>query len=123
MHAPLLRSAFAAVVCLGFASIPNAHATSITVTPSSQDTFIREDAVNTVPGGGNSWRIKLHSRAARRWRGLVQFDLSQIPQFSTINSAQIRLRETGAALDATKTHGVFVISGSWLQSTAKWSNQ
>jgi hypothetical protein len=95
-------------------------ATTVTIDPSSQDTFILEDSPNALKG--TTARIKARSRAAKRWRGLVQFDLSSIPQFSTINSATLRLYEV-APPGVAKTHGVHLVSDPWLQSTAKWSNQ
>jgi hypothetical protein len=97
-----------------------AAATSIIIDPSSQDTFILEDSPNALKG--TTARIKARSRAAKRWRGLVQFDLSSIPQFSTITSATLRLYEV-APPGVAKTHGVHLVTDPWLQSTAKWSNQ
>jgi len=94
---------------------------AITIDPSSQDTFILSDSPNLIRG--QSARIKVRSKWNRTWRGLVQFDLSSIPQYSTINSATLRLREVNAPLPAAKTHGVYKIIDSWLQNSVKWSNQ
>ena len=71
MHA-LRRSTVLATALLATALGARAHATTITIDPSNQDTFIREVAQNTIPGGGNSWRIRLPDAergfSALRWR-------------------------------------------------------
>jgi hypothetical protein len=111
------------LVMLGLAS--SASATLVTIQPSNQDAYIQQDKPNRTAGSGiTNTRIRVMSSTPnpRIRRGLVQFDLSGIPQFSTINSAVLSLYEANNPA-VSRTHGVHRVNDPWLQSTVKWSTQ
>ena len=100
------------------------HAAVITIQPSVQDTFVQQDSPKRISGAGpQNVRIRVQSSPTTpaRWRGFVQFDLSGIPQFSTINSATLTIYQSVGK--SGRTHGIHVVTAPWLQSVANWNTQ
>src|SRR2546428_5272197 len=93
-----------------------------TLQPSSQDAFVERD--NPGVNFGSSTRIRVQNApvTAAAWRGLVQFDLSAIPQFSTINAATLGLYES-VDVSPARTHAVHVVTQPWQESVVTWNNQ
>ncbi|GAI31820.1 unnamed protein product, partial [marine sediment metagenome] len=57
-------------------------------------------------------------------RGILKFELSSIPNNSTINSAALYLYQRGTAYTGTHNIGAhFVSDDSWVESTTTWNNQ
>ena len=107
------------------AGASRAAAATINIQPSSQDAYIQQDKPNRTAGSGvTNTRIRVMSSTPnpRIRRGLVQFDLSGIPQFSTVSSAVLSLYEANNP-GVARSHGVHRINDSWLQSTVKWNTQ
>src|SRR5262245_25908368 len=114
---------------LGLILVDGAAATTVVLQPSSQDSFLRHENPNTPSGSGPAnTRIRVKSDGsgnpqATFWRGILQFDLSTIPQFSTITGATLELFEGNTGTQ--RTYGVHRVAanGSWLQATVKWNTQ
>src|SRR5689334_20433380 len=107
------------------AGASRAAAATISIQPSSQDAYIQQDKPNRTAGSGvTNTRIRVMSSTPnpRVRRGFVQFDLSAIPQFSTINSATLGLYEANN-IGVARTHAIFRVNDPWLQSTVKWNTQ
>ncbi len=100
-----------------------ANATTTVVQPSNQDAYLRQDKPNHVFGNSTVDRIEIQSStpSPRIERGLVQFDLSMIPQFSTVTSATLDLYQASSPVSPARTHGVYKVLESWLQSGVKWN--
>src|SRR5215468_2533497 len=117
------------VCLLTLVLVHRAAATTVVLQPSSLDSFVRHENLNTPSGSGPAnTRIRVQSDGsgnpqATFWRGILQFDLSSIPTFSTISAATLELFEGNTG--ATRTYGVHRVSanGSWLQATVKWNTQ
>ncbi len=112
------------LLVVAFAVTP-AVATTISIQPSSQDAYIQQDKPNRTAGSGvTNTRIRVMSStpSPRIRRGLVQFDLSAIPRFSSVSAATLGLYEANN-IGTGRTHGVYRVDDPWLQSTAKWSTQ
>ena len=110
-----------AVVSLG----PVVDAAVVVLQPSSQDAYIQQDKPNRITGAGPSHRriiVKQSPPNTQVRRGLVQFDLSDVPTGSTIHAATLELKEGNNPNDPV-THGVHRILSSWLQSAVKWNTQ
>ncbi len=117
------QAVLAATIVVGLSVA--SEAAVITIQPSSQDAYVRQDRPNQLFGSGTTNRriiIQSSTPNPRIRRGLVQFDLSIIPQFSGINSATLEIYKPVNAT-ATRTHGVHRIDDGWLQSTVKWNTQ
>jgi hypothetical protein len=103
-----------------------AYAATVTIQPSNQDASILQDSPNRPKGSGTN-NTRFHVRTStvnpRVRRGLVQFDLSAIPQFAIINSAVVSLYQDSSPTGAAHTNNVFRINDPWLQSTVKWNTQ
>ena len=116
----VLLAALASVAAAG-----SARATMVTIQPSSQDASILQDFPNRPKGSGTN-NTRFHVRTStpnpRIRRGLVQFDLSSVPQFSTINSATLDLYQDSSPV-GLHTNDVHRISDPWLQATVKWNTQ
>ena len=105
--------------------LATAGAAVITIQPSNQDAFIEQDSPNQIFGAGpTNTRIRVQSSPSVPgvWRGFVQFDLSAIPQFSSITSATLGIYES-IAVSPARTHAIHVVTQPWLQSGVKWNNQ
>src|SRR5262249_10337306 len=82
---------------------------------------------NTPSGSGPAnTRIRVRSDGsgnpqATIWRGILQFDLSTIPQFAIVSAATLELFEGNTG--TTRTYGVHRVTGAWLQATVKWNTQ
>ncbi len=112
----------AMLVCIA----TSAAATTLVIQPSSQDAYVTQQQPNHVFGSSpTTTRMFVQSSTPnpRVERGLVQFDLSGIPQFSTVTSAVLQINQQSAPLGNSRTHGVHKIGAAWLQSTVKWNTQ
>ncbi|MFN8544645.1 MAG: DNRLRE domain-containing protein [Candidatus Binatia bacterium] len=115
------------VLVTGLAVGGTAGATTVVLQPSSQDSYLRHENPNTPSGSGPAnTRIRVKSDGsgnpqATWWRGVVQFDLSAIPQFATVSSATLELFEGNTGTQ--RTYGVHKATGPWLQATVKWNTQ
>lgn len=122
-----MRSTFACVLAAGLAWAEVAAAATVVLQPSSQDSFLRHENPNTPSGSGPAnTRIRVKSDGsgnpqATWWRGILQFDLSSVPQFASISLATLELFEGNTG--TTRTYGVHRANGPWLQATVKWNTQ
>ncbi|MFN8544646.1 MAG: DNRLRE domain-containing protein [Candidatus Binatia bacterium] len=112
------RVALACLLTLALGAV--ATAAPVVIQPSVQDTTIKKNLRRATNGRGG--RIRVHSSPLNNiWRGLVQFDLSAIPQFSLITSSTLELYESRR--DVLRTYGAHRVLASWLEATANWENQ
>src|SRR5215831_13450014 len=112
---------------LGLILVDGAAATTVVLQPSSQDSFLRHENPNTPSGSGPAnTRIRVKSDGsgnpqATIWRGILQFDLSTVPQFATVSAATLEVYEGNTG--TTRTYGVHRVNDPWLQATVKWNTQ
>jgi hypothetical protein len=102
-----------------------ATAATIAIQPSIQDAYIQQDKPTRTAGSGpTNTRIRVLSSSTNTKirRGLVQFDLSAIPQFSTVTSAVLSLYEANT-ITGSRTHGVYRVNQAWLESAVTWNTQ
>jgi hypothetical protein len=105
-----------------------ARATTVTILPSSQDTYVDGSSPNHIYGvGGTANRMFVQPSNGvlnpKIQRALVQFDLSSVPQFSTISSAILEINEQSGNLPSSRTHGVHRATAAWAQGSVKWNTQ
>ncbi len=104
-----------------------AAALTTTIQPSSQDAFIMQNKPNRIAGAGpNNTRVRVQGSppGTQVWRGLVQFDLSQIPTGAIVSSAILELYQGSVAHSPPPlSHGLYPITVAWLQSAVKWNDQ
>ncbi len=80
-----------AVLIFGFSS---AKSQEITVElPSTKDTYIRQHDNNRNFGDQATMSVSLNDGGSTRDRGMIYFDLSSIPENSTIMSAELTLTQ------------------------------
>src|SRR5262245_7651006 len=123
----VIRLLAAILACMTLHPTGAASATTVQLQPSSQDSFVRHENPNTPSGSGPAnTRIRVRSDGsgnpqATIWRGILQFDLSTIPQFAIVSAATLELFEGNTG--TTRTYGVHRVTGAWLQATVKWNTQ
>ncbi len=108
------------LLLLTIALLPSfAHAsTTVTLTPSSGDAYVRSDNPDT--NYGSAWDI--HVNGGNPVFGFVKFDLSSIPVNSAIISAYLKL-DTGEGAGGTQSLYVYRVEGSWEESTLTFNNK
>jgi hypothetical protein len=102
-----------------------ARADTAVIQPSSQDAYVMQDFPNRPRGSGllnTRFHVRTSTPNPRIRRGLVQFDLSSIPQYSTVNLATLDLYQDSSPVPA-HTNEVYRITDFWLQSSVKWNTQ
>lgn len=93
---------------------------STTIQPDAsagKDTYLRESSYSNYDG---NTEIRVGYVSAKKWRGLIEFSLSDIPSGSVINSAELQLYSyliTGSA--GVALHRV---TRSWTESGVEWYN-
>src|SRR5262245_25207113 len=97
--------------------------TTVVLQTSSQDAYVRQATPNHGFRNTFSDRIEIQASTVPngKERGLVQFNLSSIPQFSTITSAVLALYQGSTPAPTARTHGVFKVLSPWLESSVKWN--
>jgi hypothetical protein len=125
MH-PLRGGTVVLAVLVTLVGVTGARAATVVIQPSSQDASLLQDSPNRPKGSGTT-NTRFHVRTStpnpRIRRGLVQFDLSSIPQFSTVNSALLELYQDSSPTAASHVNEVHRVNDFWLQSTVKWNTQ
>ena len=90
------------------------------ITPVSKDTFIDE----ANPGsnyGAYTW-IKIQSASGANDRGLMEFDLSELPADAIVQGATLRLNVILGG--TTRTYEIQVIAdNTWTELGVNWGNQ
>jgi hypothetical protein len=87
------------------------------ITPSD-DAFLRASSPDSNFGSQADIEVRPDNGANRR--GLVRFDLSPIPQGSTVTSATLYLFEEDKKLDQV-TH-IYKVTSSWNESSVTWNS-
>jgi len=90
------------------------NATLTVITPSSADTFIKNDAVGENHGT-DVYPVVRSGDPTHIWRILVKFDLSSIPSGSTVNVAQLSLYKTGAGFGLPRVYTANRLTGDWVE--------
>lgn len=100
----------------------------LTIQPDAtagKDTFVNDGAATT--NYGNETYLVVGHRPANSWlnRIFLQFDVSEIPANSTINSATLSIYHyyVDEGLSATQTLAAHAITGTWAEGTATWNAQ
>jgi len=92
-----------------------------TVTLNSvADCYIDQNGSTTNYGGATNMQVTSWGPSYNR-RMLIKFDLSSIPTTATINSAVLKLHETGT-YGQTRAINLHHVTSSWVENTATWSN-
>ena len=100
----------------------------ITIQPdgtTGKDSWLDENNPTTNHGTAALLGIGYRSATSKISRGIFQFDLTGIPQGSTINSATFSIYATGTdeGESGNRTYEVHYVTQSWDESTVTWSNQ
>jgi len=93
--------------------------TDLVLQPSSADSYVNQASAGTNYGTETTTLVQ--ARTAKARRSLVQFDISAIPEGSTINSATLELYAT--AVTGGLTLNVHRITGTWTETGVTWTNQ
>ncbi len=92
-----------------------------TFQPSSADSWLNETSKNVNYGTGLYIEAKSNGKDGR---GLVQFDISEIPTGSTVTSATLSLyisfKGTNWTGATTRTYDVHQVTTSWAEATVSW---
>lgn len=97
---------------------PPAWSATITIQPSSGDSYLDEDRGGSSYGSNSTMFVQSRSGGRDR-RSLVKFDLSAIPAGSQITGATLKLFMT-AAPSATRTYNVHRVTRSWVEADVSW---
>lgn len=89
--------------------------------PEGKDTYIREDFPNN--NLGTSKVIEIGKTAGGKdLRGLIEFDLSSIPETETIVSAIIQLHLNASSNSNTTTIIAYRVTKDWSETGSSWNN-
>lgn len=93
---------------------------SLTITPPTQDSYIRED--NTTRNYGAATTLRIQSRSGNKdRRSLLSFDLSSVPTGATLEAAELRLYVTRLPKNQ-RTINVHRLTNSWLEGSGNGVN-
>jgi hypothetical protein len=125
MHPHRIGTVLAAALVVLASGTP-ARAVIVVIQPSNQDATLLQDFPNRPRGSGTTntrFQVRTSTPNPRIRRGLVQFDLSAIPQNSTISSAILSLYQDSSPTAAAHTNDLHRVDEAWLQSEVKWNTQ
>lgn len=88
----------------------------------SQDAFIESLNPTNSNGDSSSIRIGEDNDSLKKYRALIQFDLSSIPFDATIISAEVSLYRWLEKSDHSRSMGVYRVKQDWVDSEASWNN-
>ncbi len=112
------------VALLGLALLvsPAEGATSVTLQPSSADSYIDEGTPTINNGSGNTVRVR--SKTGSRQRTVVEFNLSSIPSDAAIKTGTLSLFMNQAP-GSSRTLGAHRITGSvlWSETGVTWNSR
>lgn len=93
-----------------------------TFQPSAMDSWLNQRRPNTNYGSDSTMIVRSYQTGAvgRNGRSVVQFDISQIPQGSTVSSATLSLYAS-AVPARTRTYYAHRITTSWDEGTVTWN--
>ncbi|HQO21198.1 MAG TPA: DNRLRE domain-containing protein [Acidobacteriota bacterium] len=94
--------------------------TDLVLQPSTADSYVNQGSAGTNYGSGATMSVQ--SRLSQAQRTLVMFDLSAIPEDSTINTATLELYASSAPTTGL-TLNVHRITGTWTEPGVTWTNQ
>ncbi|HRI72796.1 MAG TPA: DNRLRE domain-containing protein, partial [Polyangium sp.] len=84
-----------------------------------EDTYITQASLAQTAGNTDRFYVNTNSSGARNVVGLVSWDLSSIPQGSTIFSATLKITTNQANGQAPEVHRV---TKAWTEAAATWSS-
>jgi hypothetical protein len=95
-------------------------ATTVSIQPSSQDSYISEWS-SSSNNGGNDY-ILVNPHAGHAYRIVVKFDLSSIPSGSTVSTATLKLLYNHGTSEtpAGRTYMAYRITQSWTEMGVTW---
>lgn len=115
----LKRSTLVCLVCV-LTCIASSNATASTIT--FQPTDGKDAEIDTVVphANGGFYSDLIINWGSARSIGLIEFDLSSIPEGSTITSATLSLFHS-ANTQSNATYDVFRVTSSWLEATVSFN--
>ena len=104
---------------------PNAHADNITLQPDSaagKDSYIRQDLPNSNFGSTDRLNLGLTGSGDKQ-RPLLFFNLSSIPQGSTITYAEFKVYLNASQLTSSGLVNLTRITEDWTEGEVTWNNR
>ena len=110
-----------AVLLLALATLPVASATTTTIQPSSADSYIVQDHPTDTHGGDTYIEVETYLNANER--GIIKFDLTDVPSGAQITSATLYLYLYYASSPhLSRTYGAHRVTSDWIESEVSWNN-
>jgi hypothetical protein len=110
------------VVVFFLTSISIVHAATITIQPSSADSYVDQAPAKANDNFGTSPDLKVASDNSKNERSFVKFDLSTIPPDVVITSAVLALYVNSVPSES-RNYEVQRVAGDWTEGGITWNNQ
>ena len=101
---------------------------TLTIQPPAKDSHLRADGPDNIYGGQTYINLNDRGTPDETWRGILEFDISELPAGATLNSANLQLyyyEYTGAPYvdPSGKTVWAYKLTRiDWAELQATWNN-
>ncbi len=115
---------FGIILCLGVNSIPEARAASVTISTNADTSAFSSNPDNNYGTQTTTYVFaQVNGNGVFHGTSFFNFDLSQIPPHSTINSAYLKTYLTFCNLDSGYNFKVSLLDRDWSEGSLTWNNQ
>ena len=115
---------FGIILCLGVNSIPEARAASVTISTNADTSAFSSNPDNNYGTQTTTYVFaQVNGNGVFHGTSFFNFDISQIPPHSTINSAYLKTYLTFCNLDSGYNFKVSLLDRDWSEGSLTWNNQ